>query len=1104
MQNATAEGFRLSPQQKNLWSLQQAAAGQPYRAVCAILLEGDLQQGALKKALYDVVQRHEILRTTFHRPAGIKTPFQVVSNNAHPSWQDIDLTHLDAAHQDHRIEVSLAEESARLFDFERGPLLRVNLFKLSPGSPAGQPGWGGRNNRRVMMVSLPALCADSATLANFVAELSRAYELCLNNQECGDEPMQYADFAEWQNELLEADDEQAKTGKDYWQKQDAASVSAPALLLERRLVASQAFKPNSVPVALDSSMLEKIEAIAREYEASISAVLFACWQALVWRLSRQPDFVMLTLCDGRKFDDLQSAFGLYAKYLPIRCQLADGPFTEQLRPAHQALNEANEWQEYFDPGAFSVAASDAIAFEFEERPSLNATAYTAPGDQDAGEVSFSVASQYVCIDPFKLKLSCFLSGNSLSSKLHYDQRVFDGETVARMAGYFLRLVARTLVCDPSKTEVSAIEILSRDERQQLLVDFNETTVEYSDSKCIHELFEMQVEKTPTAPAVVCGEQQLSYFELNVRANQLAHLLRRRGVGPSARVGLCMQRSGDMIVGLLGILKAGGAYVPLNPEHPPARLALQLAESEARVCLTNDNSAPAWLEFDGETIDLERDRESLRSEPALNPELITNPEALIYVIYTSGSTGVPKGVAVRHRNLVNYTQFIRQRLPVDSSLHFATVSTISADLGNTCIFPSLISGGCLHILSYDVAMEGTLFSEYIARHPIDVLKIVPSHFNALLASSDGRNVFPAKYLILGGEALSWELVSTISATNHTCKLINHYGPTETTVGSLTFNVDEQYVSPYSLTVPIGRAIANTRCYILDRRMQPVPIGAAGELYLGGAGVAAGYLNQATETALRFVPDPFSTNSNGRLYRTGDLARYLPDGNIEFLGRVDQQVKVRGYRVELGEIEAVLAEHPQVRQAVVVVRHDDSQEKVVAYVVASGAMPPAPDDLRRVLKQKLPDYMIPSAFVYLRSLPLTANGKVDRAALPAPNETRSGNERTFVGPRTPVEKELAAIWATLLKTSEVGVNDNFFALGGHSLLATQVISRMRKAFQTEIPLRSIFESPTVAELAIKIESAIHPATADLLEQLEALEALSDEEAERLLALENNNIR
>ncbi len=1076
---STVEGFRLSPQQRNLWSLQQTAGAQTFRASCVILIEGALQSDVLQAAVRDVVDRHEILRTTFTRPPGIKTPFQVVAEAPQFSWQTFDLSGVGANQQNAQVEECFANERERPFDFASGPLLRITLIKQS-------------NGRHWLLISLPALCADSITLANLTSEIQRGYASRLSKQEPSDEPMQYADFAEWQNELLEAMDEHGVAGKNYWQQQDAGDIPALALPFEKRVNATQASAFESVVIDLDCAF-RSLETAAREHEVSVPALLFACWHALVWRLAGQSEseFVIFSLCDGRKFEDLESALGLYAKYLPLRFACEENSFSEHLRRVSDNLNRADEWQEYFDPCAHGNLIKDSVAFDFL-------------GARTALSAGFSIIKQDVCLAPFKLKLSCVRSGDSISVELQYDGEVFERETVARFAGYFQRFLSHAL--QNPKSEIGAIDILSDEERHRLLVELNQTAAEFSEAKCIHQKFEEQAERAPAAPAVISGDVALTYEELNARANQLAHLLRRRGVGPDACVGLCVERSVEMIVGLLGILKAGGAYVPLNPDHPRERLAIQLAESKASLLITNgatDQSFP----FAGETIDLARDRALLEAEPKTNPSSITTPENLVYVIYTSGSTGIPKGVAVRHRNLANYTQFILQRLGVNGPLHFATVSTLTADLGNTCIFPALVSGGCLHVIGYDVAMEGNLFSEYLARHPIDVLKIVPSHFSALLASQPDGNILPKKYLILGGEALSWDLVQQVSRMDHTCQIINHYGPTETTVGSLTFNVPDNRVSPYSLTVPIGRPIANTRAYILDRRRQPVPPGVAGELYLGGAGVAAGYLNNSTETDARFVPDPFSEDSDARLYRTGDLARYLLDDNIEFLGRVDTQVKVRGYRVELGEIEAALSAHSSVRQAVVgsapgsadILSASSAVTRLIAYIVPSDAHPPTSDALRNLLQQQLPDYMVPSVFVFLKSLPLTANGKIDRNALPPPDELRPGLQKEFVAPRTKVEKELADIWTGLLKVSAVGVHDNFFDLGGHSLLATQVVSRMRKEFQMEIPLRSLFESPTVAQLAEKIESANGNDTDRLLAELADLDALSDAEAERLLELE-----
>ncbi len=542
-------------------------------------------------------------------------------------------------------------------------------------------------------------------------------------------------------------------------------------------------------------------------------------------------------------------------------------------------------------------------------------------------------------------------------------------------------------------------ILTEAERHRLLVEWNATEADFPRDRCLHQLFEAQVEKTPGAIALVCGDGRWCYAELNAKANKLAHHLQGLGVTADIPVGLCTDRSSAMLVGLLGILKAGGAYVPLNPEYPKSRLARQLEQVKASILLTQEKLFSDLPDFGGRVLYL--DRESGESESTENPEAEVAANHLAYIIFTSGSTGNPKGVAITHSNIVNYAHFIRTRLQLQkiAPFHFATVTTLTADLGNTCIFTSLISGGCLHILDYETVTDADRLADYFSRHPIDVLKIVPSHFAALLASrdgGDGNDILPGKYLIFGGEALPWQLVRRIEQTGAACRIINHYGPTETTIGALTLDVDHGSRTDRCATVPIGRPIANTRAYILGEDLQPVAIGEPGELYIGGAGVARGYINEPEQTADRFIADPYAAGSAGRLYKTGDRARYLTTGDIEFLGRTDDQVKIRGFRIEPGEIEAALRSHPAVRQAVVSTREDKPDEKrLVAYL--TGEALPSTDDLRAFLGEKLPHYMVPAAYVPLSALPLTRNGKVDRQALPAPDPDRTASNISLHGRR-----------------------------------------------------------------------------------------------------------
>jgi amino acid adenylation domain-containing protein len=932
------------------------------------------------------------------------------------------------------------------------------------------------DKRAALILTLPSLCADSQTLFNLAGELGSVYES--NVEPDADEVAQYADYAEWNNELLESVDEQSLQQKAFWKNRQ---VQVPALPLERRNSGPGTYE--AITRDLDGELVNRLDALAVESDSTLSDLLFLAWQSLISRLSGQRDFTIYKSCAARKVEDLRGALGPYDRYLPVQCQSENDLFEQQLQLVSEELRHAVDSLEYAEPPDEGLVSGKALAFEFEERNAW------------IGEsLSVSVAREFFFINPFKLKLACTHSEKRLSLQLQYDSHIFDRETCARFIDYLQRLIEGMANTARADLKLDTIDILPATERETLLA-LNETATAYASEKCVHHFFEEQVSKTPAHVAVVCGDQQLSYEDLNIRANQVAHLLNKSRVTQGSYVGMCLTPSVDTVVALLGILKSGAAYVPINPEHPPARLKAQLAKSEARICLTDVASVAEALDASVQIINFETDASLLAADSHINPDVAVTSEDNAYVIYTSGSTGTPKGVAVRHRNLVNYTQFMLKRLNAEEPLQYATVSTISADLGNTCIFPSLFSGGCLHILRQDLALEPRLFSDYVSRHAIDVLKIAPSHLQALLADNNSEGMLPRKYLVLGGEALSRQLLDSILATSPACRILNHYGPTETTVGSLTLNASEQELSDLARTVPIGRPIANTQIYILDKHQQLCPTGVAGELYIGGAGVAAGYQNDSEQTAARFVPDLFSTNPGSRIYRTGDLARYLPDGTIEFLGRGDHQVKVRGYRIELGEIESTLTEHPLIRQAIVVLRHDGGRERLVAYVMSSQLRPENTVEITEFLKERLPDYMVPAPIVVMRAFPTTPNGKVDRAALPAP-EAAQGANRVVIAPQTFVEIELAEIWGSLLGIEEFSVHDDFFDLGGHSLLATQVVSRVRKAFDKEIPLRTIFDAPTIAKLAAAIEEAPVAVSADLQLELDAIESLTEEEAERLL--------
>jgi amino acid adenylation domain-containing protein len=1058
MPQSTTAGFQLSPQQKHLWLA--GADESAFNSTIAVALDGAINAQALKDALRKVIARHEALRTTFGRRPGMRVPLQVVRGALAPAWTESDLRPIPAGQQKAKLEQVFTDELRSAFDLSNGPIVRVKLLGIA-------------EKQYVLVISAPALCADALSLQNVVREIADNYA----GQSTADEVFQYADFSAWQNELLQAEEEEedAKSAKRFWSDL-FANASVHRLPFEKQ--ATGAFTPTSVAVEIPAQIAGKD-----------AAFFAACWHILQWKLTGQTAITVSHVSNGRNHEEVAASVGLFAKPLPIPYEFdSTRSFTAVMQDLQGIHRRAYEQQDYLVLGD---SAESPAAFVAE----------TVPAKSTVAGVDFSILSQTAETLRPRIQLRVVTSAGSSKLELQFDARCFSPATAQRIAGQFSVLL-KSGGEEPS-APIAELEILDSAERQRVVVEFNKTAVEYAGAKCFHHLFEEQAARTPNQPSLRFGETVLTYAELNTRANQVAYLLRASGVKPDTAVGLCLERSAEMMIGVLGILKAGGAYVPLIPDNPKDRLAHQLFETKAPVLLTEKKFLATLPQFSGKTICFDQDHATLAAQTGTNPEHVNAPENTAYVIYTSGSTGVPKGVAVSHANLVNYSNFICDRLKARTeALNFATVSTLGADLGNTAVFPALISGGCLHVISYETAMAGNLFAEYARKYPIDVLKITPSHLGSVLASPEGANMLPRKFLVLGGEAASWDLVSKVRAAQK-CSVINHYGPTEATVGCCTFGVSENNVSEWEpKTVPVGKPIANDSVYILDSLLRPVPVGVPGELCVAGAGIAKGYLNQPQQTAERFVKDPFSSDANARMYRTGDLARFLPDGNIEFLGRVDQQVKIRGFRVEPAEIENVLKQHQTVQQALVLPVADKSGDKrLVAYVVSAKKPGASTDDLRTFLGNKLPDYMVPSAIVQIDALPLTKNGKVDVAALPSPETVAT--EESHVAPRNPAEQQLVEIWREVLHIENFGVQDNFFELGGHSLLATQVISRVRSAFHVQLPLRSLFDAPTVAGLATEI--ARTPQSSDdeeLAKLLSELEGLSDEEAERLLANESGS--
>ena len=1034
------EGFELSPQQKHLVELQNCSSNFPYRAQCAVQIKGKIESKTLKSAIKQVISTHEILRTNFNSVPGMTLPLQVIAPDCNFNFSEYDYRGIELEAQLSKMELLWKEYNQLPFDFYHNSLFHCALVTLA-------------ESESVLLLNLPALYVDIKGLDNLVFKIGNAYRNYVKGEEIVDEVLQYADISEWQNQLLQDEEQELTLAKGYWRKQNITDCLSIKLPVERQFDREYGFESSYFHFTVNPTQVQQISEYIQKEKVSIDLFFLACWQILLWRITQQSEVLIGVGFEGRKYEELQDSIGLLAKYLPLKSNFKQGLyFQDILKQIQLKLDSIDTWQEQFSwESIIDENKNDIntlfIPFNFN---------FTTLDSHIFDDISFSIIKQDVCFDKFKIKLSFTQNQDDLVAQLYYDAKSFGRNYIQCLAEQFQTLLSSVL--DSPETVIDKIEILSEVEREKILHQFNDTNHDYPAYKCIHQLFEEQVEKTPLSVAVVFADQQLTYQQLNQRANQLAHHLQILGVTSETLVGIYVERSVEMIVGLLAILKAGGAYVPLDPNYPQQRLSYIFNDSGVEVLLTQQSLIESLPPHQAQLVCLDMECEAIEQQCEDNLNAEVKLDNLAYVIYTSGSTGQPKGVAIEHKSIVNYSCSLIKIINVKPSSNFANVSTFSADLGNTVIFPCLLTGGCLHIISHEIASDTNAIGEYFSSNQIDYLKIVPSHLAALLTSSNPELVLPNETLILGGEASSSDWVETILNQSPNCNIINHYGPTEATVGVLTYLLDRKSLPLISSTIPMGRPIANTQIYILDRHLQPVPVGVPGELYIGGDGLARGYLNNQELTQEKFIPNPFDRCKSKRLYKTGDLAQYLSDGNIEFLGRIDSQVKIRGFRIELGEIEAVLNSHPQIQQAVVIVTEHAGTKRLVAYVVLDESL--TTQKLREFVKSKLPEYMVPSGIVTLDSLPLTPNGKLDRKALPAPDGVERKHE--YVAPRTPIEQTLTKIWEKLLIKEKVSIHDNFFEIGGDSILSIQVISRAKNS-GIQITHKQIFQYPTIAELA-----------------------------------------
>jgi len=1019
-------------------------------AQCAIRLEGELNVRALLEALQLVVERCEILRTVFRSLPTLGMPLQIVTDGFAPSWRTLDLRQQSGSDVNAVIEGFLQQEARQRFEHDHEPALRTLLVTLP-------------EREHLLIVTAPALCADSGTLGNLFAEISHCYAAILEGGRPEQEAIPYVQICEWQNELLE--EEEAGEGKDFWRRWNAVAQATDTLPCSADLVSVEADFAR-LAVQLPPEVNAQLEFLAERHKSTTASWLLACWQTLLWRLMPEPVIVVGESYDGREFEMLSGVLGPLEKFLPVRVQFSEtARFSDVVAGTVESSRTVREWQEYFvwrsDFGVGEDADDNRVAsylpfgFEFAQWP--------AP--RQLGGINFSIYQLHSETERFDVKLSCARSENALTLTFHYDTSRFHLQDIVRLSDQFHCLLASTLRC-PEAT-LKELNVLGEAARHQLLIEWNDTETSFASHLCVHELFAAQAARTPERVAVVCGDEQLTYAEVNTRSNKVAHHLRSLGVGPEAVVGLCMERSVEMIVGLFGILKAGGAYLPLDSSYPSERLRFMLDDAGASILLTERRVSGGLPEMDIRVLYIDSDWSQIATSPGDDPPNVATPENLAYVIYTSGSTGSPKGVMIQHRSVVNLEAALRAAVygQAETPLRVGLNAPFVFD-GSVKQIIQLLRGHTLHVLAEELRLDPVRLQAYVDAHRLDVLDLTPSQLKLMLSAGiwDGKRGAPSTMLI-GGEAIDNSLWTALSEQT-TTRFFNVYGPTECTVDATVCDVRGSAAQP-----SIGRPLANVQVYVLDENMQPLPVGVAGELYVSGSGLARGYLRSPVLTAQRFVPHPFSSEPGARVYRTGDRARFLPGGQLEFLGRLDDQVKLRGFRVELGEIESALLAQEGVREAAVVLAEDRrGDRRLVAYFVTHGEPAPTAHELRNKLRQRLPDYMMPSTFVALDALPLTRQGKVNKNALPEP--AAGDREAAFVAPRNEIEQTIAGIWQELLQIDKVGVHDNFFDLGGHSLLMVQAHNKLSRAFERDISVLELFKNPTVSALTSFFASAPRP--------------------------------
>src|SRR5580692_11011500 len=1043
---ASARIAPLSSAQQQIWVHTQLVPEIPiYDEPVPIHRRGALDVPTLERTLTEIVRRHEGWRTTFTLVGG--EPVQVVNAVKPVQLQVTDLSRLPASQREAEAQRLALEDALRPFDLSQGPLFRALLVRLS-------------ETEHRLFLTLHHIIFDGYSIYRvLLPELAAIYTAFSNDQESplAELPTQYPDFAMWEREWLSRNN-RLVSQLAYWRKQLGGNLSVLQLPSDRRRPAIQSFRGAIQPVAFSKGLSDTLKMLSRQEGATLFMSLVAAFSVLLHRYSALEDVSIGTVSSGRKRSELEGLLGYFLNPVVLRTDLSGDPsFRELLRRTREVtLDALSNDDAPFAQVVNEVHPSRSLSFNplFQALLTLEPP---LPATQDGWTVALTQSEVDSGISKFDLCLELDDQPSGLVGRFKYSTDLFEPATVARMAGHLTTLL-EGIVANPG-TAISSLPMLTEQERQQVCVTWNENSAAYPADLCLHQLFMRQAERTPAAVALVGGDQQLTYGELESRSNQLAAYLQKRGIGPETLVGLYFEPSCEMVVGILGVLKAGGVCVPLDPSYPAERLMHVLADTALGILLSQESLRSKLPASAAEVLCLDSEWAQVEQESSDPVRILATPQNLAYVIYTSGSTGKPKGVQITHGNLVHSTYARLLYYRAYSGGRFLLLSSFAFDSSLVGIFGSLCGGDTLVLTPGPLQSSLPGLAQLVSQHRISHLLCVPSLYSLLLEQAKPGQLASLKVAIVAGETCPVELVERHYDTLPQVTLFNEYGPTEGSVWSTVYKCEPAMSRE---VVPIGRPVPNVKIYLLDPHLNPLPIGARGELHIGGPGVVRGYLDRPAETAERFIPDPFSDIAGARLYKTGDMARYLPDGNLELVGRLDHQVKIRGFRIELEEIETVISQYPGIALAVVALREEVAAEPaLIGYVVPVVASEFDPEKLRGFLTEKLPSAMIPSVFVVLESLPLTPNGKINRQALPASSQT--GRSTRLVEPSDQVESDLVEIWEAVFDRRGIGVTDNCFDLGGHSLLVAKLLLRIEQRFEKRLSLAHVFHAPTIRQLA-----------------------------------------